>query len=931
MKKDLCDEILASYEDEENLYFSLRELEEIAILGPEVYPTVRAMIRYAISRTEIDVDDLATLRTWCDPHFLNDPSLKEEIASKAVSAASTTRDFLSLAAAAAEAGNADQAAECVQSAFNALSSTDDYLHFVAHEMISLSDKSAKRLFDKAITAARDIGDMRAIIDAESATAQLVAPILKRMRKCAKDSDFFDGGYNAFDVIKLAVDKEFISKENAEAELFALIDVSPILSDRFAGKAAQPQDENASFGSGAARMHLLSMAESAYDDEWNEVRERLLSQAEQAASSPAQKYAVYEFFVDHFGNNKRAKAYQKANKKALQPFLEQKAAAEQKEKLIDSICHCALLVAVGDGTISEEEAEEVNKVRGIVEMMYRNREAISILEITHDIERARQARVSTALHYNLAFTMFGRPSYTHEVYDALSEVSSKRDLDGIFRTYAERIKDPFARRLAAWAGLEVASIDGLDNGEKHALAVMASVWGLNLDENQRYFRDFVYPATSDEIEFTGPTEGSGLDRARKLDAELAEIGDDAASTLVQTLGVDSIEALMRLLGEKEDEEVVVDTEELPPIFEAVLPYGDWEKVVQLIKTGVDVNETINLNGLKGVSILMLACEHATVDVVKTLVEGGANVNLSIGNPKRASGYNTPLTASLKNGGRMDIFEYLLESGANPDPFGDRESGWTPLTIAAQNENHKAVKILINRGADVNIATSNGANAFKLIASAETSNARKCLDLLIKAGIDTTKTDDEGFAGIHNAVCECSVKHIKFLIEKAKVPVNLPMKVIPGTQFFTPLLQALCFGNGPVVEYLLNVGADPSLRLAGRSVFSAIARGAQDGDIADPLRELDRFLGLGVMPDLEDIILILAFMSEAYDDDADRIGPFLEKMVSFADVDLASWSEIDPAEMSEKLDDAMAAAPDLTTIYLAALKKQGMDLETLGIDS
>jgi ankyrin repeat protein len=421
----------------------------------------------------------------------------------------------------------------------------------------------------------------------------------------------------------------------------------------------------------------------------------------------------------------------------------------------------------------------------------------------------------------------------------------------------------------------------------------------------------------------------LDRAREIDAELAELGDDAASTLARTLGVDSIEALMRLLGEKEEEEAVADTEDLPPIFEAILSHGDWDEVLALLEAGADVNETINLNGIKGISILMLACEHATVDVVKPIVEAGANVDLEIGNVKRASGYNTPLTASLKNGGRMGIFEYLLEAGANPDPFGDRESGWTPLTIATQNQNHKALKMLIERGADVNVATSNGANAFKLIASVETSDARKCLELLVKAGIDTTRTDDEGFAGIHNAVCECSVKHAKYLVEKAKVPVDLPMKVIPGTHFFTPLQKALSFGNTPVVEYLLDAGADPSVRGSGRSVFSAIALGAVERDVADPLSELERFLALGVSPDLEDVIRIFGFISDADDDDADRLGPFFEKLIASSKFELTELDELDPEDIEEKIDDAMDSAPELTELYLGLLKKRGVDLEAFAI--
>jgi ankyrin repeat protein len=940
--KELRDEILASYGDDESLYVSLTELEAIAILGPKAYPTVRAMIRYALSRAEIDVEDLTTLRTWCDPHFLNDPSLKEEIASKAVSAASTTSDFLSLAEAAAETGDAGQAAECVQSAFNALASTDDYLNFMAHEMITLNDESAKALLNKAIEAARDLDDLRAIINAERATEELVAPILKHMRKSAKDSEFFNSAFNPLDVLQAACERGFIEHAAVEPELVSLLKASPMLADAIQSTAPSEEDLSAELAGGISladirgmhgpeveRMHLLSMAESAYGEEWEQLRETLLSRALKAATTPERKYAIYTFMTDKLEDEGRAKAYLKANRKVLKPFLDQLQDAQRQEQLIDSICQCALLVAVGDGRISEEESDEVQQVRAIVDMMYRNRAAIEILEKTEDIEQARQACGSTILV--TTSTVF-QPAYIREVIEELSEVSSMDELEVLFRSYASRIEDPFGRRLAAWAANEVASVDGLDDGEKRALKIMADVWKLNLQENQRYFRDFVYPATNENIEFTGRSSGSDLDRARAIDAELAELGDDAASMLADKLGVDSFEAAMRLLGVKEDEEAVEDTEDLPPIFEALLHRGDWDEVMALVHGGADVNETINLNGIKGISILTLACEHGTAEIAKALVEAGADVNRPIGNPKRASGYNSPLTASLKNGGRMDIFNYLLKAGANPDPFADRESGWTPLTIAAQNENHKAIKALIERGVDVNVANSDGANAFKLLAADETPSSRKCMDLLIKAGIDTARTDDEGFAGIHNAVCSGSPKHVQYLIETANVPVDLPMRSIPGLRFHTPMLQAMSWGNIPVVDYLLSKGADPSARNQGKSIFSAIARASIDESLADPVSQVRRFIEMSLEPDFEDILSILGSLAHGEPDDNpddnEALGECLKEIVAGAKFGKEVLSDIDGDDISEEIEEALANAPETSAALLELLKARGVDLEALG---
>lgn len=937
---ELRDEILASFQDNDNIVLITYELESIAEIGSQTYPLVRALISYALPHARLDVDDLKKLRSWCAPHFLNDPGLGEAISASASEAASSTSDFLALAEIAGADGDSDRAGELIQSAFSVANSTDDHLQFTNNPMISLDAKSVRAILDKAIAAASDVGDLRSVINADAATEALVKPVIKRMRACAGEKAFFDTPWNPLEVLQAACDRGFIEHAAVEAELMSLLKASPLLADAI--KSPTPSEEDLSselpegisladirgmHGPEVEQMHLLSMAESAYGEEWEQLRETLLSRAIKAATTPERKYAVYTFMTDKLEDEGQAKAYLKANRKVLKPFLDQLQDAEKQEQLIDTICQCALLVAVGDGRISEEESDEVEKVRAIVDMMYRNRAAIEILEKTEDIELARQACGSTVL---VTTSTIFQPAYIREVIEELSEVSSMDDLEVLFRSYASRIEDPFGRRLAAWAANEVASIDGLDDGEKRALKVMADVWKLNLQENQRYFRDFVYPATNENIEFTGRSSGSAMDQARKIDAELrAGLGDEAASTLAEQLGVDSIEDLLRLLRQDEEEEEVDDTSDFPPAFEAVLQRMDWEEALSLVRAkSADINDTVTLNGIAGLSLLTLAAEHGTVEVVRDLVALGANVNQVIGNPKRPSGYNTPLVASLKNGGRMDIFSYLLKAGANPDPFADRESGWTPLTIAAQNENHKAIKALIERGVDVNIATCNGANAFKLLASVETPSSRKCMDLLIKAGIDTARTDDEGFAGIHNAVCSGSTKLVQYLIETAKVPVDLPMRSIPGLHFHTPLLQAMNWGNLPVVDYLLAKGADPSARNRGKSIFSAIARAGIDGSLTDPVPQVRRFIEMGLKPDFEDILSILGGLAHDEPDDNEALGDCLKELVAGAKFGKDVLRDRDVDDISEDVEAALDNAPETTAALLELLKARGVDLEALG---
>lgn len=102
-------------------------------------------------------------------------------------------------------------------------------------------------------------------------------------------------------------------------------------------------------------------------------------------------------------------------------------------------------------------------------------------------------------------------------------------------------------------------------------------------------------------------------------------------------------------------------------------------------------------------LMVAAAYGHLWRVKSLVEGGANVNW-----RDEEGY-TPMTWAAQHG-HVQVVEYLLSRFAAVNPS-DR-TGYTPLMWAAQEGHAGVVELLLRRGANPYVQDARGANALTL---------------------------------------------------------------------------------------------------------------------------------------------------------------------------------------------------------------------------
>ena len=123
----------------------------------------------------------------------------------------------------------------------------------------------------------------------------------------------------------------------------------------------------------------------------------------------------------------------------------------------------------------------------------------------------------------------------------------------------------------------------------------------------------------------------------------------------------------------------------------------------------------------VTPLIYAARACHLDVVRVLLEGGADVEASVFNN------NTALHFAAFNG-CVDVCRLLLDWGANVDSLRHRK--YTPLLEAARGGHLSVVKLLVERGADVRLRNVFGRNASEEARYFGKTDVADWLDAVVK---------------------------------------------------------------------------------------------------------------------------------------------------------------------------------------------------------
>lgn len=715
------------------------------------------------------------------------------------------------------------------------SSYDDYMNLVNHVN---SSKDKRNFLKKAINSVEHCYDLEKIIENHVLTQAEWAMIDSIVDLNANSEEFHSIG-NPIDVMLLGLKKKFINADDFILRIKNII-------------------QNASLGYTnllKALIYIRSDEEidftKAQKAALTRLQNKLLTIAENHATSSDDLIEIYQILTDSLKDKVAAEKFKARHHEAIQENELSEIRAEKQDESVHNINKCVALVSLADGSFSEEEQDESEKITSYIRMFLQNEEAVMVLETTNDIDKARSVALGNMLIHHLSF---GTPAFIDEVVDDIQSLSDGDNIKSLVEQYASELNTEYEKRIALWAAEEVAGVDGIGDSEKYVLGFFETEFEFTRKNNKKYFNTYIYPVIDEESDFNAPDDDNEdydlFSAAKELDSEFQDNDDEETSLLLEQLGVDSFEALASFLLKDEDDEPVVEDTDAPIIFEVYLDTHDWEEVIAVAESGEDVNATMNFQGLAGVSIMHLCAEQGTLENLQTLIDLGGNVNVRLENVSFSSGYQDPVTAAIK-GDKNDNYFLLAKHGAQLQPYDDRESGWTPLTMAASHANEVIIKHLIENNVDVNIANYGGDNALKCLSFIDSKSAIDCTKLLLDAGCDPLRVDKEGYGAIHTAISHGSSEVVKLLITSGACPIDFPIKGVHGRDFHTPLLRALAYGRNDIIQFLLDNSASLESSQKDKNIFTAIMYGTARKRLSAPNKWIDLCFKQDIFPTIEDI--------------------------------------------------------------------------------
>ena len=293
-----------------------------------------------------------------------------------------------------------------------------------------------------------------------------------------------------------------------------------------------------------------------------------------------------------------------------------------------------------------------------------------------------------------------------------------------------------------------------------------------------------------------------------------------------------------------------------LIEAAMVNGNIDVVNVLIDTGADINA---VESYLNKTALLMAIEYSDNETIELLIKYKANINhidnegnapidiatrlnkTDIVNLLIKNGAPNDLTRAIKYG-VTDQVEYLLSKSKNIDALDS--NGDTALTLAIKENNVNLVKMIINKGANINIISfiNNYSDEYSPLMIASKNGNKEIVNLLIKNGANVNLLNSSSMSALmtttydRHLITPEQIEVMKILIDAGANPNlsiienettldrvwgnDIASKLlinngadVNGIEIFsgfTKLMGAAYAGDDIMVKYLLNHGADHTFR-------------------------------------------------------------------------------------------------------------------------
>ena len=221
----------------------------------------------------------------------------------------------------------------------------------------------------------------------------------------------------------------------------------------------------------------------------------------------------------------------------------------------------------------------------------------------------------------------------------------------------------------------------------------------------------------------------------------------------------------------------------------------EKLLLLVEAGADLDARDGY----GSTPLNIVTEASDPVKVRTLLELGANPDLPNNAGRRP--LDRAIEMSYYDGG-FEVAAALLSARANPDLASAENITNAPLHTAARAGSVRAVKLLLDHGAAVDVQDRyTGATPWLMAVGA--NNSQIC-EMLREKGADTTAKDKTGRSVLHYAARSGTTVQLEAALRDPAFKGQVDAPDASGT---TPLQDATKSYKADCIRLLLAAGADP----------------------------------------------------------------------------------------------------------------------------